>query len=89
MAAGPIELEPKETSPPPSITDNDHWSFNIALTGWMPFLSGDIGLHGFTSNVNVNFGQILTHVAGIGPFSADARKGRFGVHADIVVSEPL
>jgi len=80
-----VELEPKEMAPaPPSITDNDHWSFNIALTAWMPFLSGDIGLHGFTSNVNVNFGQIITRTAGIGPFSAEARKGRFGVYGDIV-----
>ena len=83
LTAGPVELEPKAMAPPTTTAD-DQWHFNIALPAWMPFLSGDIGLHGFTSNVNVDFGQILTHTAGIGPFSADARKGRFGVHADIV-----
>ena len=83
LTAGPVELEPKAMAPPTTTAD-DQWHFDIALTGWMPFLSGDIGLHGFTSNANVDFGQILTHTAGIGPFSADARKGRFGVHADIV-----
>ena len=83
LTAGPVELEPKAMAPPTTTAD-DQWHFDIALTAWMPFLSGDIGLHGFTSNVNVDFGQILTHTAGIGPFSADARKGRFGVHADIV-----
>ena len=56
LTAGPVELEPKAMAPPTTTAD-DQWHFNIALTGWMPFLSGDIGLHGFTSNVNVNFGQ--------------------------------
>jgi hypothetical protein len=80
--AGPVELEPKATAP--SITDDDHWHFNIGMPGWIAFISGDIGLRGVTSDVNVDFGQLITHVAGIASISADARKGRFGLYGDLL-----
>src|SRR5438874_2398838 len=80
---GSVELEPKEMAPP-TITDNDHWYFNIGMPGWIAFISGDIGLHGATSNVDVGFGQIISHAAGIASISAEARKGRFGVYGDLL-----
>ena len=84
ITAGTVELEPKEMAPPPTITDNDHWYFNIGFPGWLAFVSGDIGLHGTTSHVDVGFDQILTHVAGTASVSAEARYGRFGVYADFL-----
>ena len=84
VQAGPVELEPKEMTPPPNITSSDHWYFNIGMPGWLAFISGDIGLHGVTSNVDVDFGQIITHVAGIASLSAEARYGRFGVYGDLL-----
>jgi hypothetical protein len=84
VMAGPMELEPKEMAPPPTITDNDHWYFNIGMPGWLAFVSGDIGLHGTTSHVDVGFDQILTHLTGIATLSAEARKGRFGVYGDFL-----
>jgi hypothetical protein len=84
VAAGPVELEPKEMAPPPTITDNDHWYFNLGMPGWLAFVSGDIGLHGTTSHVDVGFDQIITHVAGIASLSAEARYGRFGVYGDFL-----
>src|SRR5437667_579795 len=83
LTAGPVELEPKAMAPP-TITDNDHWYFNIGMPGWIAFISGDIGLHGVISNVGVDFGQIITHVAGIASISAEARYGRFGAYADLL-----
>src|SRR5438477_6694770 len=83
LTAGPVELEPK-TMVPPTITDDDHWHFNIGMPGWFAFISGDIGLHGATSNVGVDFGQIITHAAGIASISADVRKGRFGFYGDLL-----
>jgi hypothetical protein len=84
VAAGPVELEPKEAAPPPAITADDQWHFNIGFPGWLAFISGDIGLHGFTSNPKIDFGQIITHVAGIASISADVRKGRWGVYGDLL-----
>src|SRR5438132_10878270 len=60
LMAGTVELEPKEMAPPPTITDNDHWYFNIGFPGWLAFVSGDIGLHGTTSHVDVGFDQLIT-----------------------------
>jgi len=78
-----VELEPKETAPQPTITD-DQWHFNLGMPGWLAWMSGDIGLHGTNSAVSVPFDQILTHVAGIATISAEARKGRFGVYGDLL-----
>src|SRR5947207_5230123 len=83
LTAGPVELEPKAMVPP-TITDDDHWHFNIGMPGWFAFISGDIGLDGATSNVGVDFGQIITHAAGIASISADVRKGRWGVYGDLL-----
>src|SRR5438552_12955654 len=83
VAAGPLELEQKEMAPP-TITESEPWHFNIGLPGWLAFVSGDIGLHGHTSSVDVDFGKIISHVKGIASFSADARYDRFGVYADIL-----
>lgn len=83
LTAGPVELEPKQTAPP-TITDDDHWHFNIAMPGWFAFIKGDIGLHGVSSHPDIHFGQIITHAAGIASISADVRKGRFGVDGDLL-----
>jgi hypothetical protein len=84
VAAGPIELEPKETAAPPAITESEPWHFNIGLPGWLASVSGDIGLHGTTSDVDVGFDKIIRQVKGIASFSAEVRYDRFGVYADIL-----
>src|SRR5205085_11856197 len=84
VPAAPVQLEPNESAPAPNITDDDHWYFNIGLPGWIAFISGDIGLHGSTSKVDVDFGQIISHAAGIASISGEARKGRFGVYGDLL-----
>jgi hypothetical protein len=84
VAAGPVELESKEMAPSPTITESEPWHFNIGSPGWLAFVSGDIGLHGHTSSVDVGFDKIIKQTKGIASFSADVRKGRFGVYADIL-----
>src|ERR1700720_1720335 len=82
--AGPVEREPKEMAPAPNITSSQPWYFNLGMPGWLAFVSGDIGLHGTTSHVDVGFDQILTHLTGIATLSAEVRKGRFGVYGDFL-----
>jgi hypothetical protein len=84
VAAGPVELESKEIAPPPPTITDDQWHFNLGMPGWIAFVSGDVGLHGHTSSVDVDFGKTISQVTGIASFSADVRKGRFGVYADIL-----
>jgi len=84
LTAGPVELEPKATAPP-TITDDDHWHFNIAMPGWFAFVKGDIGLHGVSSHPDIGFfNDLLTHFTGITSISADVRKGRWGVYGDLL-----
>jgi hypothetical protein len=74
----------QQSEAPPTITNNDHWYFNIGMPGWMAGLSGDIGLDGITSDVDVGFGQIISHTAGIASLRAEARYDRFGVYGDLL-----
>src|ERR1700730_13678944 len=83
VAAGSLELAPKETAPP-SITESEPWHFNLASPGWLASISGEVGLQGVNSNVDVGFDKIIRHVKGLASFSADARYDRFGVYADIL-----
>jgi hypothetical protein len=85
LLAGPETLDTsKELTPPPTIKESGPWHFNLGILGWLAGVSGDIGLHGITSDVDVGFDQIIKQVKGIASFSADARYNRFGVYADIL-----
>ena len=84
VKAGPVELESKETAPPPNITSNEPWYLNIASPGWLAGLSGTIGLEGVNSHVDLGFDQLIRHVSGLMSLSAEARKGRFGVYGDLL-----
>jgi len=54
--------------------------------GWRVF-SGDIGLNGVSSNVNVDFDQILRQIDYAASVSLEARKGRFGFYSDLLYLE--
>jgi hypothetical protein len=84
VAAGPVELESKEIAPPPPTITDDQWHFNFGIPGWIAFVSGEVGLQGFDTDVDVPFNKTIRQVTGIASFSADVRKGRFGVYADIL-----
>ena len=88
VAAGPIELAPKETAPPPTITD-DQWHFNLASPGWLAGLTGTVGLQGVNVDVDVPFDRIFQHVGSLMSLSAEVRKGRFGVYGDFLYMDLL
>ncbi len=83
VAAGTLELEAKETAPP-TITQSEPWHFNLASPGWLASLSGEVGLQGVNSNVDVGFDKLIRHAKGLASFSADARYDRFGIYGDIL-----
>lgn len=82
--AGTPELDPKEMAPAPTLTSSEPWHFNFGSPGWAAGVSGDVGLKGITSNVDVGFDKLIKHVDGIMSLSAEARKGRFGVYGDFL-----
>jgi hypothetical protein len=87
VAAGSLELEPKEMAPAPTVTSGEPWHFDLGMPGWLASVSGDIGLRGVTSHVDVGFDQILRHIDWATSVSAEARKGRFGVYSDLLYLE--
>ncbi len=84
VKAGTVELESKETAPPPNITSSEPWDFNIGSPGWLAGLSGTVGLQGVNSHVDLGFDQLIRHAQGLMSLSAEARKGRFGVYGDFL-----
>src|SRR5947207_13414934 len=85
--AGPVELESKEMAPARRINESDPGHFKLGVPGWLANVSGNIGLRGITSNVDVKFDQILRHIDWATSVSAEARKGRFGFYADLLYLE--
>jgi hypothetical protein len=85
--AGPTEIEAKDLVVPPKIADANDWHFNLGIPGWLAGASGDIGLHGVTKGVDVDFSEILRHIDWAVSISGELRKGRFGVYADLLYLE--
>src|SRR5215467_15900381 len=82
VRAGSLELQPKETAPP-NITQSEPWEFTIAVPGLMPSINGTIGVRGVNANIDVGLGQILEHLDMIFAMRAEARKGPFGIYAEV------
>ena len=85
--AGPMGLDAKEMAPAPTVTSAEPWHFDLGMPGWLAGVSGDMGLHGVTSPVDISFDQILRQIDYVASLSAEARKGRFGVYADFLYLE--
>src|SRR5215471_12918713 len=82
VAAGTLELQPKETAPP-SITQSEPWQFTIAVPGLMPSINGTVGVRGVNADIDVGLGQILEHLDMIFAMRAVAQKGPFGIYAEV------
>jgi hypothetical protein len=82
LIAGPVELQPKETAPPPPTTDQ--WQFLIASPGLLAGLNGTVGLNGLDADVDVGFDQFLQHLDWVFALRAEANKGRFGMYGELI-----
>src|SRR5438132_3364952 len=83
LAAGSIELAPKETAPP-SITENEPWQFTIAVPGWLSSMNGTIGVRGVNANIDVPVTEILQHFDAILAGRVEAQKGPFGIFGEVI-----
>ena len=83
LAAGSLELAPKETAPP-TITESEPWHFTIAAPGWLAGLDGTIGVRGVNADIDVGFDQILQHLDMIFAMRAEAQKGPFGIYGEVI-----
>lgn len=82
ITAGTLELAPKETAPL-SITQTEPWQFTIAVPGLMPSIDGTIGVRGRNANIDIGLDQILQHLDMMFAMRGEARKGPFGIYAEV------
>ena len=83
VAAGTLELQPKETAPP-TITQSEPWQFTIAAPGWLASMNGTIGVRGVNADIDVPVTEVLQHLDMIFAARAEARKGPFGIYGEII-----
>jgi hypothetical protein len=83
LAAGTLELQPKETATP-SITQSEPWQFTIAAPGWVAGLDGTIGVRGVNANFDIGQDEILNHLDMIFAMRAEAQKGPFGIYGELI-----
>src|SRR5947209_13457357 len=88
VAAGPVELESKETAPPPTITQSEPWQFTLAAPGWLASLDGTIGVRGVNADIDVPIDEVLQHLDMIFAMRAEAQKGHFGLYSALCYVEP-
>jgi hypothetical protein len=82
LAAGVLELQPKESAPP-TITQAESWQFTIAAPGWLAGMDGTIGVRGVNADIDIGFGDILQHLDMIFAARAEAQKGPFGIFGEV------
>jgi hypothetical protein len=83
LAAGTLELQPKETAPP-SITQSEPWQFTIAAPGWLASLNGTIGVRGVNADIDVPVDEVLQHLDMIFAMRAEAQKGPLGIYGELI-----
>src|SRR5881409_3096115 len=83
LAAGTLELQPKETAPP-TVTESEPWQFTIAAPGWLASMDGTIGVRGVNADIDVPVTEVLQHLDMIFAARAEARKGPFGIYGEII-----
>jgi hypothetical protein len=81
--AGDSPVDAKAIEPPaPEMAQP--WRFCLALPGWLAATSGTIGLDGVNSHVYLGADTLIKNLDMIATFSAEARKGRFGIYGDFL-----
>ena len=62
----------------------DKWEIRLSVPGWLAGIDGKAGINGKTSNIDLNFGDIVPLIDMAASFRAELRKGRFGIYGDFL-----
>lgn len=76
--AGTPVSSAKAVAPVVELTPVDDWKVTASAYGWLAGLKGTTGVKGFTSEVDVPFGKILSHLDMTASMNIEAQKGRWG-----------
>ena len=67
----------------PPVSNSDGWEYSIAPYIWLPSLSGQAGIAGVVSDVDMATGDILEDLDIAGTFAFTAKKGKWGYFVDL------
>lgn len=84
LLAGPAIMDPKS---PVVYEPENEWSYELDPYLWMANLKGNVGAMGTTSAIDVGFDDVLDNLNFAASALIGARKGRFGVQADLMYIE--
>jgi hypothetical protein len=70
----------QEPSPQPV----EPWIITLGAPGWFPFVTGDIGINGITTHVNVGPIDIFRRTDFLAALRAEVSKGRFGAQGEFL-----
>jgi hypothetical protein len=60
------------------------WQVKLAIPGWIAGISGDTGVRGFNTHVNISATEVLKKLDSTASFAGEVRRGRFGAYADFL-----
>lgn len=63
---------------------NDPWELKLAMPGWVAGISGDLGVKGISTHVDIGADQILKHLDSTFSFAGELRNGRIGFYGDFL-----
>jgi hypothetical protein len=63
--------------------EDDDWNYALRFNGWLPSLTGTVGVSGIKTEVDLPISSILDHLNMSFQTSFAARKGRWGFAADL------
>lgn len=68
----------------PSPQPVEPWMITVGAPGWFPFVTGDIGINGHTTHVNVGPLDIFQRTDFLAALRAEVSKGRFGLQGEFL-----
>ena len=71
-----------ENPVPEPVAPESEWEFGFRPYSWMTSLSGDIGMNGVTTPVDIDFDDILDNLDFVWSSTLEARKGKWGAMLD-------
>ena len=70
----------KAIAPP----EEDRWRFSLGVPGWMPGVTGTVGIDGLNSDVDMRFKDLFNKIDMVWATRAEASRGRFGMMGELI-----
>jgi hypothetical protein len=66
------------------VPEEEPWRFSLAVPGWMPGITGDVGIDGVISDIDVGFKDLINKIDMVTALRGEVSKGRFGAQGELI-----